>query len=64
MRDPERIDRILKKLVLEWKKYPDYRLAQLIENLKRFHSDDAPPDLFYWEDESLEKALDRRLRGL
>lgn len=58
MRNPERIPDILEKLEALWINYPDMRLGQLLVNL-------APPrlhnDIFYWEDEDLEKALDDRI---
>jgi hypothetical protein len=56
MRDPARIDRILEKVGREWKKYPDLRLGQLIDNMKVTSL--GPPDIFYWEDDDLEEALD------
>jgi hypothetical protein len=33
MRDPERIDKILKEISRIWKKYPDLRFGQLLENI-------------------------------
>ena len=33
MRDPNRIDGMLERLGVIWKKYPDMRLTQLIGNL-------------------------------
>ena len=33
MRELKRIDRILRKINFIWKKYPDMRFGQLIENL-------------------------------
>lgn len=33
MRDPDRIDPMLAELAVLWKKYPDLRLGQLLENL-------------------------------
>ena len=56
MRDPERIDRILGLLRKEWKKFPDWRLGQLLVNIA-----DADgwtnSDLFYYDDDRLESAL-------
>lgn len=58
MRDPQRINRILEKVEAVWVNYPDIRLGQLLVNL-------APPrlnnDIFYWEDDDLEKSLDDRI---
>lgn len=52
MRDPARIDRILEKLRAYWKKYPDMRLGQIVEN--------ATPegeDVFNVEDDVVERLL-------
>lgn len=51
MRDPKRIDRILKNIEVLWKKYPDLRLCQLLGNCF------GPGDLYYIEDYELEAAL-------
>ena len=56
MRDPARIDRILKKLAFEWKKFPDMRLGQLLHVLMTVWDDGK--DVFYYEDDHLESALD------
>ena len=57
MRDPERIDRLLKKIGEVWKKYPDMRLTQLLYFLSA-----AKPktDLFNLEDSVIEEALDKK----
>ena len=56
MRDPNRIDYFLKRLGECWKKVPDWRFGQLIENLKRYIGVD---DLFYIEDDKMiEKIID------
>ena len=56
MRDPNRIPEILAMLRQGWGKVPDWRLGQLIENLKRYISVN---DLFYIEDDELvEKIID------
>ena len=47
MRNPARIDIVLKTLGLLWKKVPDWRLGQLICNLQRYKGN----DLFYMEDD-------------
>lgn len=63
MRDPNRIPRILAEIQRIWKRYPDLRLGQLLENGK-YNIDDADrmkasvtptfqQDLFYLEDEEL-----------
>ena len=51
MRDPKRIDRILKLIEKIWKTYPDLRLCQLIGNC--FDLDDN----YFKEDDELEKQL-------
>lgn len=56
MRDPNRIPEILAILQQGWEKVPDWRLGQLIENLKRYIGVD---DLFYIEDDKMiEKIID------
>ena len=50
LRDPERISLILALLHKGWKKVPDWRFGQLIENFKRYIGKD---DLFYLEDDDL-----------
>ena len=56
MRNPNRIYEILNLLRRGWEKVPDWRLGQLIENLKRYISVN---DLFYIEDDELvEKIID------
>lgn len=58
MRDPKRIDRILRKVAKAWKAQPDTRLCQLLSNEAR--SVGWPDnDLFYVEDEVIESALDQ-----
>lgn len=52
MRDPKRIDKILKLIKKIWKKSPDLRLTQLIMNALSMNSDP-----YYIEDDILEKAL-------
>jgi hypothetical protein len=56
MRPTNRIERILEKLKRAWEKHPDIRLGQLISNLPK---DDR--DIFFIEDEELEKMLDEDL---
>lgn len=54
MRDPERIPRILSLIAEGWKKVPDWRAGQLIENLKRYSGKE---DLFYIEDDELARLI-------
>lgn len=68
MRDPERIDRILKKIGDKWKERPDLRLLQFLivmlggknirYDLAREFDVVLKPDPFYIEDEVLERVLD------
>ena len=60
MRDPKRIDRMIGKLHMLWKMYPDHRLSQLLVNLSR----DQPnwPDIFGVEDDTLEAEINRQLK--
>jgi len=51
--DPERVDRILDKLGLVWRRVPDWRLAWLIGNLA--------PAGFNASDARIELELDRLL---
>lgn len=55
MRDKERIDRIAQKLAAVWILYPKQRLMQLLLNVITY---DGIGDLFYLEDDKLEKMLD------
>ena len=57
MRDPKRIDVILKEISTIWHKYPDMRLGQLIGNVLE------GPSLYYVEDDSLVKALKDMYEG-
>lgn len=52
MRDPARINHILKLVEKIWVKHPDLRLTQLIMNALRMNSDP-----YYVEDDKLEDAL-------
>jgi uncharacterized protein YihD (DUF1040 family) len=54
MREQERIKRILKKLEKIWEECSDLRLGQALENLARARG----IDLFYLEDDELERNLD------
>lgn len=53
MRDPKRINRMLKKIKKLWKTYPDMRLTQLIMNALAMNEDP-----YYIEDELLERKID------
>jgi len=58
MRDPNRIHGILEDLERLWKKYPDLRLGQLLENAKYGLTGEVEMrDLFYLEDEELISIL-------
>jgi hypothetical protein len=61
MRDPERIPRILQLLETYWRKHPDLRLGQIVENakvqVKRGPDRNPAIDTFYVEDEQIEEGL-------
>ena len=40
MRDPKRIKPLLMEIEKQWENFPDWRLGQLIENIKRFYNID------------------------
>ena len=52
MRDPNRIDDILKELGKVWKEYPDLRFGQLIGNVIA-----NPNRLYFIEDKELTEAI-------
>jgi uncharacterized protein YihD (DUF1040 family) len=54
MRDPERIDRIIEKIRIEWHAYPDLRLLQFLHN----HCNPAE-DQYNMEDDELERRIDQ-----
>lgn len=62
MRNPERIDKILKELEIYWKSHPDMRLSQIVLN---FASSIVPKPLrcisieYQYEDDSLLKDLEK-----
>jgi len=61
MRDPKRIDRILRLIKKIWKKHPDYRLGQLLSNHTRFgqtDDDGTPRSIFNYEDDDIIKDLE------
>lgn len=53
MRDKKRIPKILKKLQQAWLKVPDWRLGQLISNLRGT----GPQDVFYVEDDEWQRLI-------
>jgi hypothetical protein len=59
MRDPERIDRILEKIRIHWKKHPDQRFWQILFNANRYLYDEDMKvnDPYYIEDDKLEEVL-------
>lgn len=56
-RDPKRIPKIMKRLEKLWKKHPDLRLGQLLENALRRDAGFGSP--YYMEDENLIEVLER-----
>ena len=59
MRDPKRIEETLSKLGELWKKVPDWRLGQLLYNLKQNVKQDS--DIYYLEDCDLVEQIDKML---
>jgi len=57
MRDPKRIDKIIKKLQELWKRHPDWRFTQLLLNIVEIKS----PALFYMEDEQLLEKIEEMM---
>jgi uncharacterized protein YihD (DUF1040 family) len=53
MRDPQRIDRILRLIRQLWMTYPDLRLGQLLFNFAGFTNGDS----FHIEDDLIEAKL-------
>lgn len=59
MRDPARIDPLLEKLGEAWKKYPDMRYGQSMDNFFSV----CEQNTFNMEDDVWEVALDAFIRG-
>lgn len=59
MRDLKRIKPLLMEIEKQWENFPDWRLGQLIENIKRFYNID---DLFYIEDDEMLKLIENFMR--
>jgi len=55
MRDPKRIERMLKQLDKAWHAFPDMRLGQLILNITRCEN---TSDLWNLEDDQIEQRID------
>jgi len=54
MRDPKRIHRVLETVRQVWERFPDLRLGQLLSASKGVA---GPQDLFFVEDDAMEKNL-------
>ena len=54
MRDPARIERVLRLLKLAWSSQPDLRLCQLLMNAT---DRDRGDDMYYVEDDTVENSL-------
>ncbi len=61
MRDPERIQTMVRLLDALWTKYPDWRLAQLILNAHA--AAQVPGEAYFAEDDVLEQGMRRLLAG-
>ncbi len=60
MRDPRRIDAMTELVRAVWRKYPDWRLAQLVLNAHA--ASETAGEAYFTEDEVVEHGL-RRLLG-
>ncbi len=62
MRNPNRIDGYCARLAALWKREPDWRFGQLLNNLLGAYYTQTKKDIFFPEDEEffldLEKAFD------
>lgn len=56
MRNPERMEPLLEKLLFAWKKVPDWRLGQFIFNL-------AGRDPFFIEDDKLLEEIEKMIEN-
>lgn len=61
MRDPNRIGPICDRLKAAWSTVPDWRLGQLMENLRRWLLSAGGQDMFFIEDEELMAFLEQCL---
>jgi hypothetical protein len=61
MRDPGRIDEMVELLRALWRKYPEWRLAQLVLNAHSIVA--APEEAYFAEDDVLERGLRMLLGG-
>jgi hypothetical protein len=57
MRDPARISALLRRVEALWRKYPDWRLGQLLLNAAEW----ADEDLWNLEDDRLASVLEEHL---
>jgi hypothetical protein len=60
MRNPDRIDRIIKKIKIAWELNADSRFFQLIMNVEIIGRDNQEKNIpsFYLEDDDFEQRLD------
>lgn len=69
MRDPKRIDRVLKLLKIYWTKYPDLRLGQILGNavpsVKGYNLSgqptSSPGSIYAYEDKDFEDWLRKQV---
>ena len=57
MRDPKRIHETMLYIEELWKRYPDWRFMQLMNNLQRDHKN----DMFYVEDDKLIEIIKEKI---
>lgn len=58
MRDPKRINPFIKKLAAYWHEVPDWRFGQLMSNFLGFAMDKSKKDIFFIEEDEMERLLD------
>ena len=64
MRDPARIDQMVELVRALWRKYPDWRLSQLVQLVLNAHAAaSAPGEPYFAEDDVLERGLRKLLGG-
>ena len=57
MRDPKRIDRILRRLKAYWKANPDLRLGQIVVNAASDPKRSTERNTYYIEDDEIEAGI-------
>ena len=63
MRDPKRIGPLCDRLKAVWSTVPDWRLGQLMENVRRNLARYKGKDVFFMEDEALMSFMESLFFG-